>query len=140
MLFGYTFYQICSFDTDLKSTITIIMTTVYQKQFQTFKADHPFLCCICRSLSSFCWSLCCPSFFDLRILFTPLVTANSNFLIRYRQLSVIFDHHHRFGSCLPSIVNGWSALNETESVNRRKTDNTMTNRKRTMIYKYNTEN
>jgi hypothetical protein len=41
MLFGYTFYQICSFDTDLKSTITIIMTTVYQKQFQTFKADHP---------------------------------------------------------------------------------------------------
>ena len=41
MLFGYTFYQICSFDTDLKSTITIIMTTVYQKQFQAFKADHP---------------------------------------------------------------------------------------------------
>jgi hypothetical protein len=36
MLFGYTFYQICSFDTDLKSTITSLSETI-----SNIKADHP---------------------------------------------------------------------------------------------------
>ena len=37
--------------------------------------------CVCfvdRCLSFFYWPLCCLSFFDLRILITPLVSSNSS--------------------------------------------------------------
>ena len=34
------------------------------------------VCCVGRCLSFFFWPLCCLSFFDLRILITPLVSSN----------------------------------------------------------------
>jgi hypothetical protein len=41
------------------------------------------MCMFCRSLfvllSFFFWLLCCLSFFDLRILITPLVSSNSSY-------------------------------------------------------------
>jgi hypothetical protein len=41
-----------------------------------------FMCIFCRSLfvhlSVFFWPLCCLSFFDLRVLITPLVSSNSS--------------------------------------------------------------
>ena len=48
-----------------------------------------FMCMFCRLLfvllSFFFWPLCCLSFFDLRVLFTPLVSSNSslNLTVRY---------------------------------------------------------
>ena len=42
-----------------------------------------FMCMFCRSFSSFYpfffWPLCCLPFFDLRILFTPLVSSTSSY-------------------------------------------------------------
>ena len=43
------------------------------------------MCVLCRSLFVllyfFFWSLCCVSFFDLRILITPLVSSNSSYCL-----------------------------------------------------------
>ena len=51
-----------------------------------------FMCMLCRSLfvllSFFVWPLCCLSFFDLRILNTPLVSTNSSYNTLHRKLKI----------------------------------------------------
>jgi hypothetical protein len=47
-----------------------------------------YMCMLCRSLfvllSFFTWPLCCLSFFNLRILITPLVSSNSSLCDEYQ--------------------------------------------------------
>jgi hypothetical protein len=60
--------------------ISLILRTVWRNPY--VYSIFSFICMFCRSLFVplyfFCWPLCCLSFFDLRILITPLISSNSS--------------------------------------------------------------
>ena len=78
----------------------IRLTSNQEKHFNTFLRITPgriikcfihysifsFMCVFSRSLfillSLFFWPLCCLSFFELRILITPLISSNSSFCLQ----------------------------------------------------------
>ena len=56
------------------------------------------MCMFCRSLFVllyfFCRTLCCIFFFDIRILFTPLISSNSTYICEGRYLTHMWKHLH----------------------------------------------
>ena len=71
------------------SCCVIINVYVFRSLWDSVARSLIFCAMFCRSLfvllSFFFWPLCCLSFFDLRILITPLVSSNS--CIENRQFS-----------------------------------------------------
>ena len=62
--------------------------------FSGIRVTRSLVLCVCfvdRGLSFFLWSLCCLSFFDLRILITLLVSSNSSYAI-VKCISFKFTH------------------------------------------------
>jgi hypothetical protein len=62
--------------------------------FSGVRVTRSLVLCVCfvdRGLSFFLWSLCCLSFFDLRILITLLVSSNSSYAI-VKCISFKFTH------------------------------------------------
>ena len=63
--------------------------------FSGVRVNWAFVLCVCfvdrclAFLSFFYWSLCCLSFFDLRIVVTPLVSSNSSYSL-YKSISMLY--------------------------------------------------
>ena len=92
-----------------------------EKYFVFLKLNiFSFMCMFCRSLlvllSFFFWPLCCLYFFDIRILFTPLVSSNSSYnnlcliLMYFRQIRItmidwlIYHFTYKSSTPCPMIV------------------------------------
>ena len=64
------------------------------------------MCMFCRSLfvplSLFLWPLCCLSFFDLRILITPLVYSNSSYHSEIPCIDGVLEDLFRIGNSICS--------------------------------------
>ena len=63
---------------------------VFFVYFSGVRVNRSLVLCVMfvdRCLSFFFWPLCCLSFFDIRILITPLVSLNSSYTIGIKKMS-----------------------------------------------------
>ena len=125
---------------------TLLMTIVLSVLLLFTDSDYP-----CGIFKLFFWPLCCLFFFDLRILITPLVSSNSSFghcvvcsssiygfWLPLWYLQTVLDIcllHTPCRSLLQFRIRIRLKIPKElfEAVSRRRTDNTMTNKKRTII-------
>ena len=79
------------------------------------------MCMFCNSL--FLLSLCCPFFFGIRILITPLVSSNSSY-IDYIKLNIVFEMGYSdANSCQAFVLVNISLQITSRNMSTNKTGN-----------------
>ena len=109
------------FDIGILITLWYLLAIVLSVLLRYTDSDYPFgifklflcLCMFCRSLFLllyfFFWPLCCLSFFDIRILITPLVSSNSSYVYVYFVDCCLSFSTFNFDHCVvsPSSIYGF---------------------------------